>query len=81
MAGENEEWTPKSREDWVGLFADGNKKAHADIRSETEEAAAKAAAEAAAGSTDKTGKDDKGGSGDNGGGPKRKSFAERLLGI
>lgn len=78
MGAEPEEWMPKTRDDWVGIFADGTKTAHKDIQSEAEEAAAKAKVSEEAQSDDKTGK---GGSGDDSAGKKRKSVAERLLGL
>jgi hypothetical protein len=61
-----ESWLPKTREDWVGAFADGI----ALDRSRREEAEAKAKQEA-----DAAGKG--GGSDDT---SPKKSFAERLLG-
>lgn len=65
-----QEWVPKTREDWVGIFADGiaaERAAHEETVSKAN--AAKDAANAAK-DGDKTG--------DNGAKP---SFAERLLGI
>jgi len=73
MADE-QEWSPKSREEWTGIFADAFESAQERLRSKREEEEAKKAADATAQSTDQTGK---GGNGDTG---KRKSFAERLLG-
>lgn len=67
-----DEWAPKTRDDWVGLFADGVKNAITGIRSEDEEREAKRKAE-----EDKTGGNN-GGNNDNG---KSRSFADRLLGI
>ena len=75
----NEEWAPKTRDDWVGMFADGVKNALSLDRSEQEELAAKAAAEEAKNNEGSSG-DDTGGEGGNGDKP-RKSFAERILGI
>lgn len=78
MAGEeNTEWTPKSRDDWKGLFKDSFTEAITGIRSADEEAAAKNQGGNNDGGDDKTGGDKNGGS--NGG--KGKSFADRLLGI
>jgi hypothetical protein len=77
--GNEQEWTPKTREDWVGMFADGVKNALSTDRSEQEELAAKTAAEEAAKSADASG-DATGGEGGSGDKP-RKSLAERLLGI
>lgn len=71
MSSTSEEWTPKTREDWVNLFADGQLKAHS-VREEAEAKAKAAEAEAAA----KTGKGD----GDNTGDAKP-SFRERILGL
>jgi len=68
MSTPPENWLPKTREDWVGAFADGI----ALDRSRREEAEAKAKQEAANAAGNQ-----EGGSGDSG--PKR-SFAERLLG-
>jgi hypothetical protein len=80
MAGENDqEWMPKTRDDWTGIFADGYKKAKSDLRSEEEEAAAKAKENENTADTDQDGKG--GGSGNGGSGSKRKSVAERLLGL
>lgn len=67
------EWSPKTRDDWTGLFSDAFKSAQDKLRSEREEEEAKKAADDAASSTDQTGK---GGKSDT----PRKSFAERLLG-
>jgi hypothetical protein len=80
MAGtDDQEWSPKTRDDWTGLFSDAFESAQERLTSKREEAEAKAAADAAASSADQTGKG--GGSDANGGkGDKRKSFAERLLG-
>lgn len=79
MAENDSEWSPKTRDDWVGLFSDGHKKAAKDLQSEREEEEAKRAESEKASSDDKDGK---GGSGDDSAGKgKRKSFAERLLGI
>jgi Sec-independent protein translocase protein TatA len=77
MAGEEgkDEWTPKTRDDWTGIFKDAFKNANNEMRSEQEEEAAKKAASEAAQSDDKSGK------GGNGDAPKRKSFGERLLGL
>jgi hypothetical protein len=74
VAATDEEWSPKSREDWTGLFSDAFETAQDRLRSKREEEEAKKAADDAASSTDATGK------GGNGDAPKRKSFAERLLG-
>lgn len=79
MAGkEDEEWTPKSRDDWKGLFSDAFLDANAKQRSADAEEEAKRAADEKAHSDDKTGK---GGDSDAGTGKKRRTFAERLLGI
>lgn len=59
------EWAPKSREDWTELFADGI------LRASSKDAEAKAKAAAAAGDTGKT--DDKP--------PPKLTIGERLLGI
>lgn len=78
MTVENgDDFSPKTRDDWVSLFSDGFKKANYDLQSEREEAEAKKAADEAAQSNDATGK---GGGSDT---PKRtkRSFGERLLGL
>ena len=69
-----DEWAPKTRDDWVGMFGEGYKKALSELRSEQEEADAKKAADETAQNNDKGGT-----SGDRGS-PARKSFADRLLG-
>lgn len=71
-----DEWIPKTRDDWVGIFSDGTKKAAADLRSEREEAEAKAKESDTSADKDKT----KETGGDNST-RKGKSFAERVLGI
>ena len=79
MAGkDDDEWTPKTRDDWKGLFADSFLDANARQRAADDEAEAKRVADEKASSDDKTGK---GGNGDDDGGKKRRTFAERLLGI
>jgi len=71
MADDN--WAPKTRDDWRDLFADGMQAGIAKERSRIEEEQAKKGTETPP--EDKTGKD--GGNGDG----KSKSFADRLLGI
>ena len=69
MAKENEaEWQPKTRDDWVGLFADGMKTGLSGFASEREEKEAKNP------QTPETGeeKDVE---------PRNRSFADRLLGL
>lgn len=75
---EKDEWAPKTRDEWKGLFSDAFLDANARQRSADEEEAAKRAADEAASSNDKTGK---GGDSDANGGKKRRTFAERLLGF
>lgn len=74
---EDDEWTPKTREDWKGLFSDAFLDANGRQRSADAEEEAKRQADEKAQSEDKTGK---GGNGDSGTGKKR-TFAERLLGL
>jgi hypothetical protein len=76
----DEEWAPKTRDDWTGLFKDAFLGAMESDRSKQEEIAAKTAAEEAAKATEGSSGDDAIGEGGNGGAPKR-GFAERLLGI
>lgn len=70
MAREDEAWLPKTREDWVGMIADG----FTMDRQRKEEADAKRTAEEGE-KNDKTGKD----AGPNDNGTKR-TLAERILG-
>jgi hypothetical protein len=82
MGTENDsEWSPKTREDWTGLFTDSFKSAMTAHRSETEEAEAKTAAEnAAKGESDKPSSDTT--TGESGSGDTRKrTFADRILGL
>lgn len=66
-----DDWSPKSREDWVGLFADGVTAAFSkrdEEQAKAQAAAAEEAAKAAKGDGDKTESD-------------KPSFRERLLGL
>lgn len=76
----DQEWSPKTREDWTGLFSDAFKSAQDKLTSEREEREAKAAADAAASGGDKTGEGGNGDAGNGGTGGKKRSFADRLLG-
>lgn len=69
MSNETEEWAPKTREDWVGLFGDGFKTALTTIRSEKEEEDAK-------NQNNNNGKDS-----DDDSKPAKRSFADKLLGL
>lgn len=79
MAGESgDEWSPKTREDWTGLFTEAFKGALSQDRSEREEAEAKNAATDA--KNENTSGDNQTGEGGNGDASKRTTFADRLLG-
>ena len=64
-------WVPETREDWVGIFADGI----AADRVRKEEADAKKNA------ADDANKGKEGGGKDDDGTPPKRTFAERLLGL
>lgn len=69
----SENWTPKTRDDWKGLFTDAFKEGLGGLLSEREEKDAKDQNDKDSGDKEGADKDGKSGSG--------KSFAERLLGI
>jgi membrane protein involved in colicin uptake len=64
----NQDWSPKTREDWVDLFAEGHLKAQA-VRDEAEAKAAAAKQEADAKAAEEAAKNAK------------PSFRDRLLGV
>lgn len=75
MAGEKdgEEWSPKTRDDWKGLFKDSFGEALGEVISTREEKESKSG-------NDDGGKEGGSGGDDTGGKPKRRGLGEILLG-